>query len=66
MQHHLAKSFVSRIHLTKVLFQRKEKSRSCRLYIEGYQETDVGVNDLGTKELLSSKIYIIWSWPKAM
>ena len=59
MQHHLMKSFVSRIQLTK--FQRKEKSRSNRLYIEGYQEIDVGINDLGTKVLLSSKICIIWS-----
>mgnify|MGYP007054591699 CR=1 FL=1 len=64
MQHHLMKSFVSRIQLTK--FQRMEKSRSNRLYIEGYQEIDVGINDLGTKVLLSSKIYIIWSWPKAL
>ena len=66
MQHHLTKSFVSSIQLTKVLFQRKQKSRSNRLYIEGYQKIDVGLNDLGTKVLLSSKIYIIWSSPKAL
>ena len=67
IQHHHTKPFVSRIQLTKVFFERKQKSRrSNRLYIEGYQEIDVGLNDLGTNVLLSSKIYIIWSWPKAL
>ena len=60
------KSFVSRIQSTKVFFQRKQKSRSNQLYTEGYQKIDVGLNDSGTKVLLSSKIYIIWSWPKAL
>ena len=61
VQHHLMKSFVSRIQSTKVFFQRRQKSRSNRLYTEGYQEVD-----LGTKVLLSSETYIIWSWLKAM
>ena len=62
IQHHL----VTRIQSTKVFFQKRQKSRSNRLYTEGYQEVDVGLNDLGTKMLLSSKIYIIWNWPKAL
>ena len=66
IQHHLVKFFVSRIQSTKVFFQKRQKSRSNRLYTEGYQEVDVGLNDLGTKMLLSSKIYIIWNWPKAL
>ena len=66
VQHHLMKSFVSRIQSTKVFFQRKQKSRSNRLYIEEYQEIDVGLNDFGINVLRSSKIYIIWSWPKAL
>ena len=66
VQHHLTKSFVSRIQSTKVFFQRKQKSISNRLYTERYQKIDIGVNDLGTKVLLSSKIYIIWNWPKAL
>ena len=66
IQHHLMQSFVSRIQSTKVLFQRKQRSRSNWLYIEDYQEIDVGQNDFGTKVILSSKIYIIWSWPKAL
>ena len=49
---------------TKVFFQRKQKSNN-RLYIGGCQKIDVGLNDLGTKVLLSSKINIIWNWPKA-
>ena len=49
VQHPLMKSFVSRIQSTKVFFQRKQKSRSNWLYIEEYQEIDVGLNDLGTK-----------------
>ena len=64
--HHLMKSFILRIQSTKVFFQRKQKSRSNRLYIEEYHEIDVGLNDFGIKVLLSSKIYIIWSWPKAL
>ena len=60
------KSFFSRMQLTKVFFQRKQKSISNRLYTERYQKIDIGVNDLGTKVLLSSKIYIIWNWPKAL
>ena len=66
IQHHLVKFFVSRIQSTKVFFQRRQKSSSNRLYTEGYQEVDVGLNNLGTKMLLSSKIYIIWNWPKAL
>ena len=66
IQYHHTKPFVSRIQLTKVFFHRKQKSKSNQLYIEGYQEIDVGLNDLGTNVLLSSKIYIIWSWPKAL
>ena len=66
VQHYLMKSFVSRIQSTKVFFQRKQKSRSNRLYIEEYQEIDVGLNDFGINVLQSSKIYIIWSWPKAL
>ena len=66
MQHHLTKSFVSRIQLKKVFSQRKQKPGSNRLYIEGYQEIDVGLNDLGNELLLSSKIYISWSWPKPL
>ena len=66
VQRHLMKSFVSRIQSTKVFFQRKQKSRSNRLYIEEYQEIDVGLNDFGINVLRSSKIYIIWSWPKAL
>ena len=34
--------------------------------LEGYQERDVRLNDLGTNMLLRSKIYIIWSWPKTL
>ena len=66
VQHHLMKSFVSRIQSTKVFFQRKQKSRSNRFYTEGYQKIDVGLNELGTKVLLCSKIYIIWIWPKTL
>ena len=66
MQHHLTKSFISRIQLKKAVSQRKQKPRSNRLYIEGYQEIDVGLNDLGNELLLSSKIYISWSWPKTL
>ena len=66
VQHHLMKSFVSRIQSTKVFLHRMQKSGSNRLYIEGYKEIDVGQNDLGTKVLPSSKVYIIWSWPKAL
>ena len=58
VQHHLTKSFVSRIQSIKVFFERKQTWRNW-LYIEGYQEIDVGLNDLGTKVLLCSKIYII-------
>ena len=66
MQHHLTKSFVSRIQLKKAFSQRKQKLRSNRLYIEGYQEIDVGLNDLGNELLQSSKIYNSWSWPKSL
>ena len=66
MQHHLTKSFVSRMQLKKVFSQRKWKPRSNRLYIEGYQEIDVGLNDLGNELLQSSKIYNSWSWPKSL
>ena len=45
------KPFDSRIQLKKVFSQRKQTPRSNRLYIEGYQEIDVGINDLGTKEI---------------
>ena len=43
-----------------------QKSGSNQLYIVGYKEIGVGLNDLGTKVLPSSKVYIIWSWPKAL
>ena len=43
-------------------FSKESKSKKCsRFYIEGYQEINVGTNDLGTKVLLSSKVYIIMS-----
>ena len=66
VQHHFMKYFVSRIQSTKIFFQRKQNSRSNRLYIEECQGIDVGLNDFGIKMLLSSKIYIIWSLPKAL
>ena len=66
MQHHLTKSFISRIQLKKVFSQRKQTPRSNRLYIERYQEIDVGLNDFGKELLLSSKIYHSWSWPKPL
>ena len=49
IQHHLMKSFISRIQSTKVFYQGKQKSRSKRLHIEGYQEIDLGPNDLGAR-----------------
>ena len=43
------KSFISRIQSTKVFYQGKQKLRSKRLHIEGYQEIDLGPNDLGAR-----------------
>ena len=49
IQHHLMKSFVSRIQSTNVFFQGKQKSRSKWLHIEGYQEIHLKSNDLGAR-----------------